>query len=362
MPSPPKKTEFKIGESSAFLSYTKFCDRQGEQQVEKRSKRSESIEGLDKKSLMPQTHGRSERSAERLTPRLLPQGSDAHDQSPMVQNHSHATTPVGIPGGELSMEHPTTPWEAGNNSAAARSSNLNVYMGPNSHGAPINGATGWSEQQLRHPRYPQPRVEQLPMFQMHIQNESLMGVPTIPPFASSHHLPPNMLAAANMHPQALMSPPMYFGLDGPMGLNPRIPPMHSLPPGHPGHGMALPSGFSYYPIQLPVGQPTQMWSAMPSMPISEHKLEKSERREAALSKFRQKRKDRCFEKKIRYVSRKRLAEQRPRNRGQFVRRNNGSEIPDNETDDEDEEDDPEVMSVGTGDTYPVDRVALCVRL
>ncbi|KAH7438523.1 hypothetical protein KP509_04G018800 [Ceratopteris richardii] len=43
------------------------------------------------------------------------------------------------------------------------------------------------------------------------------------------------------------------------------------------------------------------------------------RREAALTKFRQKRKERCFEKKVRYQSRKRLAEQRPRVRGQFVR-------------------------------------------
>ncbi|PNT22724.2 hypothetical protein POPTR_008G046200v4 [Populus trichocarpa] len=42
-------------------------------------------------------------------------------------------------------------------------------------------------------------------------------------------------------------------------------------------------------------------------------------REAALSKFRQKRKERCFEKKVRYQSRKKLAEQRPRIRGQFVR-------------------------------------------
>lgn len=45
----------------------------------------------------------------------------------------------------------------------------------------------------------------------------------------------------------------------------------------------------------------------------------SARREAALNKFRLKRKERCFEKKVRYQSRKRLAEQRPRIRGQFVR-------------------------------------------
>ncbi|KAF0917995.1 hypothetical protein E2562_021690 [Oryza meyeriana var. granulata] len=42
------------------------------------------------------------------------------------------------------------------------------------------------------------------------------------------------------------------------------------------------------------------------------------RREAALLKFRMKRKDRCFEKKVRYHSRKKLAEQRPRVKGQFM--------------------------------------------
>ncbi|WCJ22514.1 Two-component response regulator-like APRR5 [Euphorbia peplus] len=46
---------------------------------------------------------------------------------------------------------------------------------------------------------------------------------------------------------------------------------------------------------------------------------RSSQREAALNKFRLKRKDRCYEKKVRYQSRKRLAEQRPRVKGQFVR-------------------------------------------
>ncbi|KAH7300644.1 hypothetical protein KP509_24G072900 [Ceratopteris richardii] len=43
-------------------------------------------------------------------------------------------------------------------------------------------------------------------------------------------------------------------------------------------------------------------------------------REAAILKFHQKRKLRCFEKKVRYQSRKKLAEQRPRVKGQFVKR------------------------------------------
>ncbi|XP_052205620.1 two-component response regulator-like PRR73 [Diospyros lotus] len=46
---------------------------------------------------------------------------------------------------------------------------------------------------------------------------------------------------------------------------------------------------------------------------------RSARREAALKKFREKRKERCFKKKVRYQSRKTLAEQRPRVRGQFAR-------------------------------------------
>ncbi|KAK9713641.1 hypothetical protein RND81_06G041700 [Saponaria officinalis] len=45
----------------------------------------------------------------------------------------------------------------------------------------------------------------------------------------------------------------------------------------------------------------------------------SAQREAALAKFRLKRKDRCYEKKVRYQSRKKLAEQRVRVKGQFVR-------------------------------------------
>ncbi|XP_024980790.1 two-component response regulator-like APRR7 isoform X1 [Cynara cardunculus var. scolymus] len=50
--------------------------------------------------------------------------------------------------------------------------------------------------------------------------------------------------------------------------------------------------------------------------IDQHK---SAHREAALTKFRQKREVRCFQKKVRYQNRKKLAEQRPRVRGQFVK-------------------------------------------
>ncbi|XP_022005904.1 two-component response regulator-like APRR3 isoform X1 [Helianthus annuus] len=49
---------------------------------------------------------------------------------------------------------------------------------------------------------------------------------------------------------------------------------------------------------------------------------KSAQREAALTKFRQKRDARCFQKKVRYQNRKKLAEQRPRVKGQFVKGTN----------------------------------------
>ncbi|CAF2144684.1 unnamed protein product [Brassica napus] len=49
------------------------------------------------------------------------------------------------------------------------------------------------------------------------------------------------------------------------------------------------------------------------------RTQQSLQREAALNKFRMKRKDRCFDKKVRYESRKKLAEQRPRIKGQLVR-------------------------------------------
>ncbi|XVF50079.1 hypothetical protein PTKIN_Ptkin04bG0065600 [Pterospermum kingtungense] len=110
-------------------------------------------------------------------------------------------------------------------------------------------------------------------------------------------------------------------------------------------GMA---SFPYYPVnmcvqsgQMPTGH---SWPLFGSSSSSEVKLSKVDRREAALIKFRQKRKERCFDKKIRYVNRKRLAERRPRVRGQFVRKANGVTVdlngqPCSADYDEDEEED-----------------------
>lgn len=87
---------------------------------------------------------------------------------------------------------------------------------------------------------------------------------------------------------------------------------------------SIPNVYSYYPlahVAMPQFMSFSTWpSMMTAAPVVGGKIIQAERREAALYKFRMKRKGRCFEKKIRYVSRKKLAEQRPRVRGQFVRR------------------------------------------
>lgn len=42
-------------------------------------------------------------------------------------------------------------------------------------------------------------------------------------------------------------------------------------------------------------------------------------RQAALERFRKKKANRCFVKKVRYQARKELAQQRPRYKGQFIK-------------------------------------------
>lgn len=106
-----------------------------------------------------------------------------------------------------------------------------------------------------------------------------------------------------------------------------IPPYHHLQQCPPHVNGMVP--FPYYPINIclqPGQMPPHSWSSIGSSSSPEVKLNKVDRREAALIKFRQKRKERCFDKKIRYVNRKRLAERRPRVRGQFVRKVNGVDV------------------------------------
>uniref|UniRef100_A0A2P2L7E2 Two-component response regulator-like APRR1 n=1 Tax=Rhizophora mucronata TaxID=61149 RepID=A0A2P2L7E2_RHIMU len=126
-----------------------------------------------------------------------------------------------------------------------------------------------------------------------------------------------------------------------------LPQYNHLPPCPP-HMTGM-SSFPYYPVRMCL-QPGKMstnhsWPSFGSSPSADVKLNKVDRREAALMKFRQKRKERCFDKKIRYANRKKLAERRPRVRGQFVRKVNGVNVDLNgqpehvDYDDDDEEED-----------------------
>lgn len=106
--------------------------------------------------------------------------------------------------------------------------------------------------------------------------------------------------------------------------------LHQYSVYHQSHGASTMPSYQYNPAGMNVHSShlsTQnVWSSVSSTPIPEERHSRSGRRAAALAKFRQKRKDRCFDKKVRYVNRKKLAETRPRVRGQFVRPASNADI------------------------------------
>ncbi|KAJ6687958.1 TWO-COMPONENT RESPONSE REGULATOR [Salix koriyanagi] len=123
-------------------------------------------------------------------------------------------------------------------------------------------------------------------------------------------------------------------------------PRYTHLPQCPPHMSGMPP-FPYYPFSVCL-QPGQMptapsWPSFGTSTSSDVKLNKVDRREAALIKFRQKRKERCFDKK-------KLAERRPRVRGQFVRKVNGVNVDLNgqpastDYDEDEEEEDDEQAS------------------
>jgi pseudo-response regulator 1 len=136
------------------------------------------------------------------------------------------------------------------------------------------------------------------------------------------------------------------------------PPVYHFPFYYPGmveHNMAVSSVQNFQaninnaqahtpPMMLPQYNVYPQCHALPM--ISSYQFNRSERRAAALAKFRQKRKERCFDKKVRYVNRKKLAETRPRVRGQFVRQASNMDIISTGDDiSEDEDDDPSSREV-----------------
>jgi pseudo-response regulator 1 len=135
----------------------------------------------------------------------------------------------------------------------------------------------------------------------------------------------------------------------------------------PPHHMPGMTSYPYYPVNLclPGQMPPGMhpWPSYGGSSSNNANVPKLDRREAALLKFRQKRKERCFDKKIRYVNRKKLAERRPRVRGQFVRKINGINVDlngqptSNDFDEDDDDDEEEEVQAGRDSSSPENNYA-----
>ncbi|KAK1260411.1 Two-component response regulator-like APRR1 [Acorus gramineus] len=176
---------------------------------------------------------------------------------------------------------------------------------------PSEFSQGWSASQNQpsktpvqsncEPRFPGvSQLVPLPFYFPGMMNQNMMP--------SSGQMYPTNLHGMHMQPTAAV-PPQYNTL-------PHCPSLPTMTPPLPYY----PVGVNMQPCHAPA---PPLW---PSSSSPEMKSSWVERREAALIKFRRKRKDRCFDKKIRYINRKRLAESRPRVRGQFVRQVNGVDV------------------------------------
>lgn len=269
----PKKSKLNVGESSAFFTYVKS------KVLSNDSPRFGSVD----ENLTPSEH---------LISNVKSPVSERHDVKEAWERTSHQNN---FPNCENVIEA----------SSSERSPLVSM---------PMEYQQGWTL----------PR-ESLLSVQLHSSDEGQGEVSGVPPLSPLHFclrgmtnqimMPSSaLLYQGNLHdvPNTSADPPQYK----PLPQCPHIPVM---------------TPFSYYPVGIGM-QPGQlprphMWPSLVSSSSSpEVKFGHVERREAALIKFRQKRKDRCFDKKIRYVNRKRLAEKRPRVRGQFVRQVNGVDV------------------------------------
>ncbi|KAK4252477.1 hypothetical protein QN277_014471 [Acacia crassicarpa] len=174
----------------------------------------------------------------------------------------------------------------------------------------------------------------------HISETQLPGTPSQHPhlyYISGFFNPPLMPSSAPLYPKNHQDPQNHASMIA------RYSDISHRPPD--ANGMTY---FPYHPMTVCL-QPGQMSSAhsrpsFGSSSSSKAKLNIVDRRAEALMRFRKKRKERCFDKKIRYVNRKQLAERRPRVRGQFVKKLNGVNVhlngqPASIKYDEEEEDD-----------------------
>lgn len=273
----PKKTQLKIGESSAFLTYVKSsippstCQRIG---------------------FMDESASQAEQSntEEKLMPWCKPAGADAQRYRSEESGNHH------YPNGFLSTHTSSDTTYAQRSYAPAVSE---FHQPGNSSG------------------------EQLSAVLMHPRNEAQVSafstLPSLPYYVHGMMNQVVMPSSSELFQENQHNFQKHAA-------SPMIPQYGSLPQCSTHIPMMAP--FPYYPVCMQTGQmpATQPWPSNRNSSSTKEKTDRVERREAALIKFRQKRKDRCFDKKIRYINRKRLAESRPRVRGQFVRQVNGVDV------------------------------------
>lgn len=313
----PKKSELKIGESSAFFTYVK-------------SVASKSIN--QGSSSVHETAPQHTNPAE--TPILIDevgpsiQGENVNET--LAKNHviadDHPST--NSLSESFSMERSSTPPMSLDVSQQRNSKEL-----PREHmhlrNSPHNDVTGFYNQSA-YPYYMSGVMHQVP--------------------SSSASLYPKNIPEMHNHANSSLVPHYNHIQHCP----PHIPGIASYP--------YYPFGICLQPGQIPASHP---WPSFGNPSSNEGgQLSKVDRREAALMKFRQKRKERCFDKKIRYVNRKKLAERRPRVRGQFVRKVNGVKVDLNgqpaSTDEEEEEEYEEEVQTANMDFSPEDDASMCL--
>ncbi|KAJ4969789.1 hypothetical protein NE237_002888 [Protea cynaroides] len=306
----PLKSELKVGESSAFFTYVKSSIPTNNSQrvvcIDGNTPRLESSSGEEKLS---QLYKRVSDGAQSCNNRGAWKSYSRGLGVPIRQNGPDST----------STERPCTspvPWEFLQPRNSKEVQQSTALLNPN------------NEPQVDASSVPAPTP--LPYYLSGMVNQVMMLSSSQMFQQNLHNLP--------KHTTAAMLPQYNHFSHGP----PHLPMMTSFP---------------YYPVSMclqPGQMPTtHMWPSVGNSSSTEAKTGRVEKREAALIKFRQKRKDRCFDKKIRYVNRKQLAERRPRVRGQFVRQGSGVEldlsvqpvaVDDLDEDGEDDEDQEELAS------------------
>lgn len=308
--SGPKKSELKVGESSAFFTYVKSTI------VKNTPSTAGQVDGCASVNYRMEEKNQAEDEQAVYDPQAHENGEVWEKSSLGDEFPSGSSVPDS-----LSLERSCTP----------------------------PGSADFPQQR----NFMEERAPQMPI---HATNEPRVDLPGLPAQSTYPYYVPGVLNPVMVHSSAQVYQNNLHDLQN--HPTSAMLPQYSHLPHFPTHvnGMA---SFPYYPVGLCLQQgrmsSPHSWPSFGGSSISEAKTNKVDRREAALLKFRQKRKERCFDKKIRYVNRKRLAERRPRVRGQFVRKVNGVNVdlngqPESADYDEDEAEDEDEDLASRGST------------